>query len=392
MREVDIMIVGAGPSGMSTALHLAQQGPKWAERTVVVDKAIYPREKLCGGAVRLFGTRILENLGLDFEPNHVTVNEIRILFEDYTYIFPEKSILRITCRDEFDHWLVRCGEKRGIEVRQGEEVIEVVAESQGIKVTTDSDTYLAKVLVAADGANSFVKRQLKWSNDSRIAHLLEIMTPENPEERFEFREGVAVFDFTPMMKGLQGYYWDFPNLVNGKPTMNRGVFDSRIHRDLPRIHLKDEFEVQLSRRGRNLSEYHLKGHPIHWFDAKAEFSRPHTLLVGDAAGTDPLLGEGIPFALAYGGAAALEIVEGWERGDFSFSTYKARVLEYSLLEQLRHRASVARFLYRLPKRPWLLKYFLKFFPDIFNFLAKYKPRYIPAKSPRMIRGNLMDTQ
>jgi flavin-dependent dehydrogenase len=284
--------------------------------------------------------------------------------------------------------LVKCGESRGIEVRQGEAAIEVVAESQGIKVTTESDIYMAKVLVVADGANSFVKRQLKWSNGSRIARLLEILTPENAEERFEFREGVAVFDFTPMMKGLQGYYWDFPNLVNGKPTMNRGVFDSHIHPDIPRIHLKDEFEVQLSKRGRNLSEYQLKGHPIHWFNDEAEFSRPHTLLVGDAAGTDPLLGEGIPFALAYGGAAALEIVEGWERGDFSFSTYRARVLEYPLLEQLRHRASAARFLHRLPKRPWLSKYFLKLFPVIFNSLAAYKPRYIPAQSPRMIRGNL----
>ena len=126
----------------------------------VVDKAIYPREKLCGGAVSLFGTRILDDLGLDFEPNHVTVNEIRILLEDYTYIIPEESILRITRRDEFDHWLVKCGESRGIEVRQGEAAIEVVAESQGIKVTTESDIYMAKVLVVADGANSFVKRQL----------------------------------------------------------------------------------------------------------------------------------------------------------------------------------------------------------------------------------------
>ncbi|MFW6097498.1 MAG: FAD-dependent monooxygenase, partial [Chloroflexota bacterium] len=49
--EVDVLIVGSGPSGMSTALHLVQADAGWAERILVVDKAVHPREKLCGGGV-----------------------------------------------------------------------------------------------------------------------------------------------------------------------------------------------------------------------------------------------------------------------------------------------------------------------------------------------------
>lgn len=52
---VDVLIVGSGPSGMSTALHLVHQDPTWAKRIIVVDKAIHPREKLCGGGITHLG-------------------------------------------------------------------------------------------------------------------------------------------------------------------------------------------------------------------------------------------------------------------------------------------------------------------------------------------------
>ena len=42
--QVDILIVGSGPSGTSTALHLIQQDPAWAQHIVIVDKAVHPRE------------------------------------------------------------------------------------------------------------------------------------------------------------------------------------------------------------------------------------------------------------------------------------------------------------------------------------------------------------
>jgi 2-polyprenyl-6-methoxyphenol hydroxylase-like FAD-dependent oxidoreductase len=68
VREVDVLIVGSGPSGTSTALHLVQQDPSWAERIVVVDKASSsPREAVR----RRFDPYWLQRavpLGLHFEP------------------------------------------------------------------------------------------------------------------------------------------------------------------------------------------------------------------------------------------------------------------------------------------------------------------------------------
>ena len=351
MRQVDVLIVGSGPAGMSTALHLVALNPGWARRMVVVDAAVHPRKKLCGGGVTRFGAEILANLGLEFEPPHVPVHEIRIIFEGRTLRFREAQALRVARRDEFDHWLVLRGEEHGIEVRQGEAVIDIAEREEWIDVVTARETFRTRVLVAADGSTSFVKRRLRWSDRPRMARLLEVLTPEDAQERFEFTDGVAVFDFSPMMDGLQGYYWDFPSRIDGAPHMNRGVYDSRVRAELPRAPLKATLADRLTRRGRVLSDHEIEGHPIHWFDPRAELSRPHVLLVGDAAGVDPMFGEGISFALGYGEVAAAEIDDAFRRNTFDFADYRRHVLAHPLLRRLRWRSIGARVLYGLPQHP-----------------------------------------
>jgi flavin-dependent dehydrogenase len=111
-----------------------------------------------------------------------------------------------------------------------------------------------------------------------------------------------------MTSGLQGYYWDFPSLIGGEPYMNRGVFDARIISQRPRARLKDILAESMAARDRSLADYELKGHPLRWFSPDSAFNCPNVLLVGDAAGADPMVGEGISSALAYGKLAAEIIV------------------------------------------------------------------------------------
>jgi flavin-dependent dehydrogenase len=394
IEQVDVLIVGSGPAGISTALHMVQADPAWARRIVVVDKAIHPREKLCGGGITSLGEDALAKLGLSIKPPNFSVREARIVYQNYAYAVQGDPVFRVVRRDEFDHWLVQEAEKRGLTVRQGEAVKDITPYHDYVEVVTERTTFQAQVVVAADGSRSFIRQRLKWDDNGRVtgrrvtrkrvARLLEILTPEVAGRQVEFRDGVAVFDFSPMADGLQGYVWDFPSLLKGQPFMNRGIFDSRSRPERPRVALKDIFRAALAKRGRQLDDYQLKGHPIFWFDKKAQFARPRLILAGDAAGVDPLLGEGISFALGYGQVAAAALVDAFRDQDFSFATYRERILGHRLLAQLRLRATVARLAYLL-KRPRLISLGWTLFRLFVWGLAWYDRDYVPVKSLRLIK-------
>lgn len=354
IEYVDVLIVGSGPSGTSTALHLVKNDPSWAERIVVVDKAIHPREKLCGGGVTHLGQNILARLGLPFDIPNFEVKEARLIYQDQSYSFFGDPVFRITRRDEFDHWLVKTAEKLGVRVRQGEAVLNVTQHDDYAEVETEKGFFRAKVLIAADGSRSFVRRKLKWPGDSHVARLMEVLTPEDAASQPEFRNGVAIFDFTPMMAGLQGYYWDFPSFIDGKPFMNRGLFDSRARSERPKADLKQILSQSMAERDRDLEKFQLKGHPIRWWSRENQFSMPRILLVGDAAGADPLVGEGISFALGYGEVAAAAIESAFASQDFRFEDYRDRLLNHPLFHQLDIRTRLARLAYKF-QNPWLTR-------------------------------------
>lgn len=357
--QSDVLIVGSGPAGMSTALHLLQRNGSWAERIVVLEKDVHPREKLCGGGVTRLGEQVLEGLDLTFEPDHVAVREMRLLYRGEVCRLPADLQFRVVHRSEFDHWLVRRGRERGLTVLEGQPVEHIVVRDDRVEVTTSQTTYRASVLVGADGSNGIVRRELSRQGLLRsqrssppLARLVEVLTPVAGESAHH-RDGLASFDFSVTHQGLQGYYWDFPSLVDGRPVMNRGLFDSRAHpRRRPPV-LKPVLTQMLADRGLQLSGLELKGFPIRTFSRKASFAAPRVLLAGDAAGVDPLLGEGISFALAYGEVAAAAIEEAASSGDFGFEGYRTSILRHPLLSRLTTRTLLARLIYHFG-RPTVL--------------------------------------
>lgn len=378
VTHVDVLIVGSGPTGSSVALHLAQRSPAWAERILVIDKAIHPRDKLCGGGITHLGENILTDLGLAFEPQNFGVREVQLRYQDEAYSFRGNPVFRIVRRREFDHWLVGKVEAQHIAVSQGEGVTDVKVQTTHVEVTTDKRVIHAQVLVAADGSRSFIRSRLKWQDDSRVARLLEIDTPENPELNLEFKGKTAVFDFTRMTDGLQGYYWDFPSYVDGEPIMNRGLFDSRTVATKPKADLKTTLRDMLSRRERNLDDFQLKGAPIRWFDRRGKFASPRVLLAGDAAGVDPLFGEGISFALAYGPPVSDAIEDAFERIDFSFDSYKQRLMSYSMFKQLRLRVRIAKYAYTI-KNPRYVRIGWQIARWVVKLTPFRSPNFVPAK-------------
>jgi len=156
-----------------------------------------------------------------------------------------------------------------------------------------------------------------------------------------------------MPEGVQGYFWDFPVQIGDCAGRTWGVFDSRACLGSRPRSLAPVIDDAFARQGIHLDGVPLAGHPLRWFDPHGPFSIPNVLLVGDAAGVDPLLGEGISFALGYGEIAAQELMDAFGNNQFDFEDYRRRVLTHRVGRYLRRRAWVARLLYRLRSRALL---------------------------------------
>lgn len=379
-----VIIVGSGPAGCATALALHRLAPELAREAILLEKEVHPRPKLCGGGITPYADEVLADLGISPNVPSFPIDVVRFTAHGAASEIRIRNLLRIVRREEFDAALAAEVRARGMDLREGEPVTAVERVEDGVRLTTPRGTYHAQVVVAADGATSLVRQKLVPAGGaSRVSRLIEILTPEPAAAALpEFRDAMAVFDFTPVTQGVQGYYWDFPSVKGGQPTMNRGLFDSRVNPAAPRVALRRIFADALRSRGRQLEAYTLQGHPERWFHPDNPFSAPRVLLVGEAAGVEPLAGEGISAALDYGLVAAPAIVAAFDRGDFSFEDYRRRVLKSRVGFQLRWKSRAARVIYRF-RHPIFWKIGIPFVGPALTVLVRLSDRPEPPGSIRL---------
>jgi geranylgeranyl reductase family protein len=349
MERRRVVIVGAGPAGAATALRLAALAPDIAADTVLLEKARHPRDKTCAGGVIPKARDVLHGLGVPLEVPQARIDRAAVALPGGRRVdVAGADLCRVVRRRELDASLAWAARDRGVDLREEERVVHVARDGDGIRVETDRHTWWAPVVVGADGSGSVVRRALVGDGHAPVARALMSDVPVADTAWDGFATGRYEFDFASCATGLRGYRWAFPCIVDGVPHANVGVY-ALPPVDGARLHA--ELVTELARLGVPAS-YRRKAFPIRTWDRATRVAAPRVLLVGDAAGCDALMGEGISFALEYGVLAAEAIVAATERGDSSFARYAEAVARGRIGRKLGRLALAARLFYGRRHRFW----------------------------------------
>jgi len=348
MDRRDVVIVGSGPAGAATALRLAARAPDIAARTVLLDKARHPRAKTCAGGVIPKAVRLLGELGVPLSVPHAAVDRAGVTVPGRDLVVEGRDLCRVVRRAELDASLAWAARDRGVELREGERVVALARDGAGVRVETDRRVYWAPVVVGADGSGSVVRRALVGDGAAPVARAVMCDVPVTDTRWDGFAAHRYDFDFAACATGLRGYRWAFPCLIDGVPHVNVGVYA------LPPVdglRLRAELVTMLARVGAPGTAA-WKAFPIRTYARATTVAAPHVVLVGDAAGADALMGEGISFALEYGMLAADAIAAAHATADWRFADYARAVAGGALGRKLRRLALATRLFYGRRHRFW----------------------------------------
>ncbi|MBX3285778.1 MAG: geranylgeranyl reductase family protein [Actinobacteria bacterium] len=346
----DVVVVGAGPAGAAAAIALARAG----RRVTLVDKATFPRDKICGDGLTTGALRLLEDLGVD--PHAVgswtPVADIHVAGPTgHTATFPlprDRGAYAVVCRRaDLDAAIVDRARAAGATVVEGVEV--TGARDAGDRVEldlADGSTLSAPYVVAADGMWSPLRKHLGTAEPGYLG--------EWHAFRQYFRNtGPAARDLWVWFEAdlLPGYAWSFP-LPDGRANVGFGIqrgakvttkqMKALWPELLARPHIAAVLGPDAEPEGRH------QAWPIPARVDEIPLTAGRVLWVGDAAAaTDPMTGEGIGQALATGVLAAEAIVAaGPYRPEAVRSAYEQAVrrelvadhkMSLLLIRALRHR-------------------------------------------------------
>jgi menaquinone-9 beta-reductase len=311
----DVVIVGAGPAGVAAAVPLARAG----REVVVVDKAVFPRDKCCGDGLTTLALRELERIG--FEPGAVADWQI---VDGAVLRSPSGRQVRVPLppapgtfaavapRLQFDDALVDVATKAGSTVLQGHGFDGTLRqEPDHVVVGLDGHAPVAaRYVVAADGMWSPVRKALGAGEPGYLG------------EWHAFRQyvggvdGAAASDLFVWFDAdlLPGYAWSFP-LPGGRANVGFGVLRDGARRIqdmkalwaglLDRPHIRAALGTDAALEGRHAAW------PIPARVDAATLADGRVLFTGDAAmASDVMTGEGIGQALLTGRLAAAAILTG----------------------------------------------------------------------------------
>ena len=317
--ETDVLVVGAGPGGAAAAYHLARHGVD----VTVVDKARFPREKVCGDGITPRGVAALLRMGVDpGDPGFERVKGLRVYSRSATIELPWPELRSwpnyglVRTRHDFDQILVDRATKAGARLLEETEAVEPTFRDGWVTGATirpageravEPTVVRAKYVIAADGAGSRFARPAGVRRDESrplgIAARRYYRTTYHPGPWFESWLDLWEGDLL-----LPGYGWLFP-VAGGRINLGAGLLNTfKGFKDISAQRLFDAFATMLPSEW-GISEETAEGRvlsgPLPMSLNRIPQAVPGMLLVGDAVGAvNPFNGEGIAYAMECGELAA----------------------------------------------------------------------------------------
>jgi geranylgeranyl reductase family protein len=328
-EEADVIVVGAGPAGATTAFYLAQSGLD----VLVLEKSAFPREKVCGDGLtpRAVKALVAMGIGVSEKDGWVRNKGLRVIgagkrmelpWPDLAS-YPDYGLVRT--RLDLDETLARRAQEAGARLLEGVTVTGPVRDERTGRITgvvarpagaEGERSYAARVVVAADGNSSrlSVAMGLRKRDDRPLGVAVRTYyrSPRHDDDYLE-----SWLDLWDGDRLLPGYGWVF-GMGDGTSNVGLGLLNTSAafgHTD---------YHAMLRKW--------LKGMPAEWGfteDNRTQpirgaalpmgFNRtPHyhngLLLAGDAGGmVNPFNGEGIAYAMESGEILARTIVQGLAR-------------------------------------------------------------------------------
>jgi geranylgeranyl reductase family protein len=375
---VDVAVVGAGPAGCAAAITAVAHGL----RTVVLDKATFPRDKTCGDGLTTNALRLLERLGLGADEfratSPVAVTETVLVGPDGREVVLPMPLgagahAAVVPRAALDAALVALARRRGVAIVEDCEIDKVVVRDDGVEV----GSWSAAHVIAADGHWSPIRRALE---------------PGAPRDLGEWH---AVRQYFASVRDprlwvlferdlLPGYAWVFP-LPGGGANVGYGVLrtDGRTGKELKQL-LPDLLDRPVMRAilGPDAQAREpVRAWPIPTRYEPGRLRHGRVLFAGDAAGVvDPMTGEGIAQAIETGMLAAESIATG---SDYAQLVHRAlgRDLRFAAALQkiLRHPLGAQAAIRVVDLAPWTRRQFARWMWEDY-------PRAILATPDRWQRG------
>ena len=332
----DVIVIGAGPAGAAAAM----QSRRLGLRVALVDKAAFPREKLCGGGItgRALGF-IFDVFGPLPDALCHPCAQVRMVAEGRELcLLDDPRAPVMSMRLALDAHLRGQALAAGAEDFCGMRIAELDLGS-GRVALAGGQVLMAPVIIGADGVNSMVARRLlgRAHDPARVGFALEAEVPGPTGPMLELDLTAAPW----------GYGWDFPK-AEGRTLGIGGI--ARRNPDL-----KPRFEAWLRARGVDPATVAIKGHHLPFGEFRTVPGKDHVLLAGDAAGlVDPITGEGIGWAVRSGQLAAIAAHQALSEGQPAKALARYQAGMAGVLAELRR----ARLLSKLVYHPFFQRRFL----------------------------------